>query len=273
MKERLDRIIVERHSLDTREKARAFIIGGNITVDGQTVTKPSSMVDGQANIQLRIPNRGYVSRGGIKLEGALRDFCLNVCGAFCLDIGASTGGFTDCLLRCGAREVVALDVGKNQLDYRLRKDQRVVVIEKFNARFIDGLQLASVPDIVTVDVSFISLRLILPPLKRIIDYDTEVVGLVKPQFELAKPFRNFRGVVKDAAVHIDILQELDTFFIHSGYGSRRYAFSRIRGPKGNMEFFVHLRKTKGHISTGELPTIENVVTQAHRYFSKNTFSS
>jgi len=273
MKERLDKLIVERNILETREKAKAFILGGNITVDGQTVTKPSSMIDEGADIQLRIPNRGYVSRGGVKLEGALKDFRLDISGAFCLDIGASTGGFTDCLLNHGAREVVALDVGKNQIDYRLRKDPRVVVIEKFNARFIDGLRLTTVPDVVTVDVSFISLRLILPPLKRIIDNETEVIALIKPQFELEKPSASFRGVVRDAAIHIGILKELDTFFFTNGYGVWGYTFSRIRGPRGNMEFFVHLRKTTVLTLDKRRDTIEVVVTQAHRYFSGNTFLS
>lgn len=160
MKERLDKLLVEQKIIETREKARAYIIGGHITVNGETIMKPGSPVSLSAKINVHLPNNGFVSRGGLKLKGALKDFRIDVSDTCCLDIGASTGGFTDCLVKKGARHVTALDVGKNQIDYKLRIDPRVKVVEKFNARFIDRLKVEDHLDIVTVDVSFISIKLI-----------------------------------------------------------------------------------------------------------------
>jgi 23S rRNA (cytidine1920-2'-O)/16S rRNA (cytidine1409-2'-O)-methyltransferase len=168
MKERLDKLITDKNIIESREKAKALIIAGHIFVEGERITKPGARVEITADIQVRVSNRGYVSRGGVKLEGALKDFSLVVNGAYCLDIGASTGGFTDCLLRKGACHVIALDVGKNQLDYRLRTDSHVTVVEKFNARFIDTFDFERVPDIVSIDVSFISIECIVRPLRKVI---------------------------------------------------------------------------------------------------------
>jgi 23S rRNA (cytidine1920-2'-O)/16S rRNA (cytidine1409-2'-O)-methyltransferase len=265
MKERLDKLLVDRNITQSREKARAYIISGTITVDGEKVMKPSTLVELTADIQLKLRRSGYVSRGGLKLEGALEDFHIDVSGVFCLDIGASTGGFTDCLLRHGALEVIALDVGKNQIDYRLRKDPRVIVVEKFNARFIDNLKLDRIPGIVTVDVSFISLRLILPPLHAILDERSKLIALIKPQFELEKPYRRFSGVVIEKSLHQKILSKLDDFFHAAGYGVLGYTFSRIRGPKGNIEFFVYLRCGSVEPARKDGNEIERVVTEAHDY--------
>jgi 23S rRNA (cytidine1920-2'-O)/16S rRNA (cytidine1409-2'-O)-methyltransferase len=242
MKERLDKLLVEKRIITSREKARAYIIGGSITVDGETVIKPSALIPRAANIKIHLPNNGYVSRGGLKLEGALEDFHLDVSGAYCLDIGASTGGFTDCLIKRNARFVIALDVGKNQIDYRLRKDQRVKVVEKFNARYIDRLEEEIPFEVVTVDVSFISVKNILKPLLKIVDITSKIVVLIKPQFELKKPYKGFRGVVTDRSIHKEILKDLTGFFFRTGYTVKEYTFSHLKGPKGNIEYFVYLKK-------------------------------
>jgi 23S rRNA (cytidine1920-2'-O)/16S rRNA (cytidine1409-2'-O)-methyltransferase len=259
MKERLDTLIAKRSILNSREKAKAYILAGSVTVDGETVRTPGFLVDIEANIQIRLPKDGYVSRGGIKLERALRDFFIQVKGAQCLDIGASTGGFTDCLLKNGAASVTAVDVGKNQIAYTLRADPHVRVVERFNARYIDRLELASPPDIVTVDVSFISIRLILKPLASIITNKTDIVLLIKPQFELEKPHKGFKGVIRDSEEHNNILEGLHDFFSSERYRVMRYTSSPLKGPKGNIEFFVHLR-----VKNGETEVVKN----AHQFFNK-----
>jgi 23S rRNA (cytidine1920-2'-O)/16S rRNA (cytidine1409-2'-O)-methyltransferase len=249
MKKRLDSLVVERRITESREKAKAYIIGGNITVNGDTVRKPAALVHEDSRVELALVNEGYVSRGGIKLEGALKHFNIDVEGTCCLDLGASTGGFTDCLLRYGARNITAVDVGKNLIHYRLKNDSRVIVVERFNARYIDRLYdrkccRSGHIDIVTIDVSFISLRLILSPLLQIIDESATVVALIKPQFEIDRPYRGFRGVISNPETHISILNGLNDFFFSHGYEVIGYTVSKLRGPKGNVEFFTCLKKAQ-----------------------------
>jgi 23S rRNA (cytidine1920-2'-O)/16S rRNA (cytidine1409-2'-O)-methyltransferase len=241
MKERLDKLIVRRQLLESRERAKAFIMAGSIQVNGETIRTPSKMVDTDAEIGIRVEREGYVSRGGIKLEKAIDVFHIEIKDAYCIDIGSSTGGFIDCLLKRGARKVIAVDVGKNQIDYTLRKDPRVEVREGFNARYIDRMQDLEPPDIVTIDVSFISVRHILIPLRVHVTGKTSLIVLVKPQFELDRPYPGFTGVVRNAERHRSILESLCEFFQGSGYGVRNCTFSPIRGPKGNIEYFVHLQ--------------------------------
>jgi 23S rRNA (cytidine1920-2'-O)/16S rRNA (cytidine1409-2'-O)-methyltransferase len=270
MKDRLDKILLRRNIFDSREKAQAYILGGDITVDGVTVRKPAQVVSEGADIRIVRRSGGYVSRGGLKLEGALRDFLIDPRGACCLDIGASTGGFTDCLLKKGAQAVVSLDVGKNQLAYSLRRDPRVRVVEGFNARWIERLRLDTPPGLVTVDVSFISLTLILGGLGRLIGEECDVIALVKPQFELERPYSGFRGVVKDAAVHRGILGRLFSFFPTEGYVAKGLTFSKLLGPKGNIEFFVWIRKgeTRGGPTDTAERDIDRVVAEAHAFFAR-----
>jgi 23S rRNA (cytidine1920-2'-O)/16S rRNA (cytidine1409-2'-O)-methyltransferase len=271
-KERLDKLIVDRNIIHTRERARAYILGGNITVNGEKVLKPAALVDNNSDIRVCLPNKGYVSRGGIKLEGALEDLKIDVRDSYCLDIGASTGGFTDCLLKRGAKKVVAVDVGKNQIDYGLRSDPRIIIIEGFNARYIDRLKLERPPDIVTIDVSFISIRLILKPLGFVIDKKTKVITLIKPQFELEKSHKGFRGVIKERELHLDILNDLNAFFFIAGYSVDGYTFSKIKGPKGNIEYFAYLRKAQNgeiKIPSTTCTVIEELVVSSHNYFSKD----
>ena len=267
MKERLDKLLVEKELFTSREKARAYIIGGHIAVNGETVMKPSALIPRDASIRINLPNEGYVSRGGLKLDGALEDFQIDVSSEYCLDIGASTGGFTDCLLKKGARYVIALDVGKNQIDYRLRTDPRVKVVEKFNARFIDQLQTEIPFGIVTIDVSFISVKKILKPLIQIIDKTAQIIVLIKPQFELDKPYKGFRGVVNDRDIHKQILQDLNSFFFHAGYGIKGYSFSHKKGPKGNIEYFVCLGKKYGESDSVKYNyNFENLVRRSWEHF-------
>jgi 23S rRNA (cytidine1920-2'-O)/16S rRNA (cytidine1409-2'-O)-methyltransferase len=269
MKERLDKLITDKNIIESREKAKALIITGHIFVEGERITKPGARVEITADIQVRVSNRGYVSRGGVKLEGALKDFSLVVNGAYCLDIGASTGGFTDCLLRKGACHVIALDVGKNQLDYRLRTDSHVTVVEKFNARFIDTFDFERVPDIVSIDVSFISIECIVRPLRKVIGGCTNVVALVKPQFELINPPKGFKGVVREKSVHCAVLRRLTHSFYDAGYEVAGYTFSRIRGPKGNIEYFSLLKPMRQevvHTEENRLKIVEDVVRRSHEYF-------
>jgi 23S rRNA (cytidine1920-2'-O)/16S rRNA (cytidine1409-2'-O)-methyltransferase len=270
MKDRLDKLLLRMNFFDSREKAHAYILGGDITVDGVTVRKPAQLVSEGADIRIVRRSGGYVSRGGMKLEGALEDFLLDPRGACCLDIGASTGGFTDCLLKKGAQSVIALDVGKNQLAYSLRTDPRVRVVEGFNARWIEQLRLDARLNLVTVDVSFISLTLILGGLGRLIDGECDVITLVKPQFELERPYRGFRGVVKEPVVHRGILGRLFSFFPSEGYITKGLTFSRVLGPKGNIEFFVWIRKGEAREvrkTTAECD-IERIVAEAHAFFAR-----
>jgi 23S rRNA (cytidine1920-2'-O)/16S rRNA (cytidine1409-2'-O)-methyltransferase len=273
MKDRLDKTLLRRNFFDSREKAQAYILGGNVSVDGVTVRKPAQLVSEEADIRLVRRSGGYVSRGGLKLEGALDVFPLDPRGACCLDIGASTGGFTDCLLKKGARAVIALDVGKNQLAYSLRIDPRVRVVEGFNARWIERLRLEEPLDLVTVDVSFISITRILGGLGRVIGEDCDVIALVKPQFELERPYKGFRGVVKEPDVHREVLGRLFSFLASEGYAAGGLTFSKVLGPKGNIEFFVWIRK--GEAREGWTPAgegggeggIKGIVAEAHAFFA------
>jgi len=268
MKERLDKLVVNRQLVESRERAKAYIMAGSIAVNGETIRTPSKMVDADAQIGIRRERGGYVSRGGIKLESAIRAFSIETDGTFCLDIGSSTGGFTDCLLKGGARKVLAVDVGKNQLDYFLRKDPRVEVREGFNARHIDRLAGLEPPDIVTVDVSFISARHILAPVRVHVTEDTDLLVLVKPQFELDGPYPGFKGVVRGAERHVSILESLCTFVQKIGYVIRGCIFSPIRGPRGNIEYFVHLQlRESGRSSAVTRQVLEEVISESYRHFN------
>jgi len=272
IKERLDKLILEKGILDTRERAKAYIIGGNISVNGETVRKPGRLVIKDAKLELKLPNNGWVSRGGLKLEGAIKDFNIDVKDKYCIDIGSSTGGFTHCLLKNGAKLVTAVDVGKNQIAYKLRKDPRVEVVERFNARYIDRLKIFELPDIVTIDVSFISLRLILNPLRSMLKDSTDIIALIKPQFELEKRYKGFKGVVKNKSIHREILYNLNSYFLDNEYGVKRYGFSKLKGPKGNIEYFANLgMRAKENINKIECEMIiDRLVQESHNYFSKNT---
>ena len=241
---RLDALVVERGLAPTRARARALVLAGQVRVDGATVSKAGTAVPDDANVALAAADHPYVSRGGVKLAHALDALGVVVAGRTALDVGASTGGFTDVLLRRGAARVAALDVGRGQLAWKLRQDPRVTVIEGVNAR---GLDRTSLPpafhpvDVVTVDVSFISLRLVLAPLPPLLRPDGDVVALVKPQFEAGRAEVGRRGVVTDAAVHRRVVDEVRSAADRIGLRPVAEAPSPIAGAEGNREFFVHLR--------------------------------
>ena len=241
-KQRLDQLMVARNLAASRERARALIKDGAVLVNGFPAAKPGSIVSSAATIALKQRDFPYVSRGGLKLEKALEVFEVNLRSAVCLDIGASTGGFTDCLLQHGAQRVYAVDVGYGQLAWKLRQDDRVIVIERTNARQISHQQIPEDVDLVTIDVSFISLRLIVPAVLPLLKPVGNIIALIKPQFEVGKGQVGKGGVVKDKRLHDDVILSLCSFFESIGLKCSRVVPSPILGPKGNKEFLVFLRK-------------------------------
>ena len=241
MKERLDKVIKERRLIRSRSRAQRMIEAGRVRVDGHILTRPGHPIDSEAGIEI-LAFEKYVSRGGEKLEAALERFRIDPRGKVCLDVGASTGGFTDCLLQHGAAKVCAIDVGHDQLHPSLRRDPRVVVREGLNARYLEPQDIAESIDLVTVDVSFISLRLILPPLAEIAGPKAEIIALVKPQFEVGKGKLASDGVVKNEADREVVLRDLCTFVeVETPWSVVGEMASPVQGEKGNTEFFMHIR--------------------------------
>lgn len=238
MKKRLDILLCDRGLAPSREKARAMIMAGEVSVNGNLVDKPGSQVDIESQIAVKSKTR-YVSRGGEKLHHALAEFRLEIQGWVCADVGASTGGFTDCLLQHGAERVYAIDVGYGQIDYRLRQDYRVILMERTNARYLESLPERV--QLVTVDASFISLKLLLPAIHRWLRPNASVVALIKPQFEAGRESVGKGGVVRDSAVHRNVLQEVLSFAQQIGLSPRGLTTSPIRGPAGNIEFLAWLQ--------------------------------
>jgi len=240
-KQRLDLLLVARGLVSSRAQAQRTISAGRVLVNRQIIDKPGASVSVDAQIEIKEQSR-YVSQGGLKLEKALRAFHIDVTDKVCLDVGASTGGFTDCLLQHGAKRVYAVDVGKGQLDWKLRTDPRVVVLEEINARYLQPEQIGEPVDLATVDVSFISLKLILPPLTEIVMPKGDLICLVKPQFEAGREYVRRGGVVKDSSVHQRVLEDLARFAQDQLKLSVVNAtFSPLKGPAGNIEFFMHIR--------------------------------
>lgn len=241
MKKRLDVLLVERGLAETRQRAQGEIMAGCVFVAGQKTEKPGAAVPEDAEIILRGKALPYVSRGGLKLEKAMRSFPVALDGAVCADIGASTGGFTDCMLQNGAAKVYAVDVGYGQLVWKLRTDSRVVCLERTNARYLSRAQIPEVLDFASVDVSFISLRLILPPLRSLLRETGQCVCLVKPQFEAGREKVGKKGVVRDRAVHREVLEHFLDHAESAGFTVFGLTWSPIRGPEGNLEYLAFLR--------------------------------
>ena len=237
---RLDQLLLDRQLAPSRERARALVIAGHVTVDGQTVTKAGTAVDDAADVALVAPDHPYVGRGGLKLAHALDTFQVPVAGRECLDIGASTGGFTDVMLQRGAARVVALDVGHGQLDWRLRQHPRVVVLEHVNARHLTPELLPGSVDLVTIDVSFISLARIFPVVPPVMQTGADLVALVKPQFEAGRSEVR-KGIVRSAEIHARVLDEVAAAAAEVGLTRVASTASPITGQKGNVEFLVHFR--------------------------------
>jgi 23S rRNA (cytidine1920-2'-O)/16S rRNA (cytidine1409-2'-O)-methyltransferase len=238
-RQRLDHKLVELGLADSRQKAQAMILAGNVLVDEQKVEKTGAAVDPNAKIRLAGAPMKYVGRGGIKLEGALAEFGVIALGKVCLDIGASTGGFVDCLLRAGAAKIVAVDAGTNQLDWRLRQNSRVVVHERTNARYLTREQLGCTFDLVTVDVSFISATLILPALPPLLNPGADVMVLVKPQFEVGRGMVGKGGIVRDERQRQKTVDKVSAVLAELGFSQLNCAKSVLPGAEGNIEYFIH----------------------------------
>ncbi len=240
-KKRLDLILVDQGLIPSRQRAKAMIMAGKVLVHGMVVDKPGSWVDLQAPIRVNQDDNPYVSRGGLKLEKALKTFPICVKNYSCLDIGASTGGFTDCLLKFGARKVFAVDVGYGQLDWSLRQDDRVKVIERANIRYLDYESINEQVDIVVADVSFISLKTVIPAAEKFMRKGTQILALIKPQFEAGKENIGKGGVVKDPKMREQVVQDIQSFFKTRGYAVNGVVPSPILGPKGNEEYIISLQ--------------------------------
>ena len=261
IKKRLDVLLVEQGHAQTRTKAQAIIMSGLVYVDGQKADKPGISYPETAQLEVRTGGCPYVSRGGLKLEKALRDFGVNPTGFVCSDSGASTGGFTDCLLQQGASKVFAIDVGYGQLDWKIRSDPRVVVMERTNVRYVTLEQLGEPLDLSVVDVSFISLRIVLPVIKTFLKPEKgQVLCLIKPQFEAGKEKVGKKGVVRDPAIHKEVLDDFVALTKEIGFKILGLTFSPVKGPEGNIEFLAHLTLEN---KPGIEPDCALVVQQAH----------
>ncbi len=240
-KKRLDVLLFEKGMAESRQKAQAIIMSGQVFVDEQRVDKAGAAVDEGARIEVRGQTLAYVSRGGLKLEKAMSTFPISLKGAVCADIGASTGGFTDCMLQNGAVKVYAVDVGYGQLAWKLRSDERVVCMERTNARYLTREQISEALDFVSIDVSFISLHLILPAVRALLSEEGQVVCLVKPQFEAGREKVGKKGVVRDPQVHLEVLEQFLRHAAEADFTVKGITFSPIRGPEGNIEYLGFLQ--------------------------------
>lgn len=254
-KKRLDVAMVEQGLAESRQKAQAIIMAGQVYVNGQKVDKAGAPVTEDAAIEVRGKTLRYVSRGGLKLEKAMQLWPITLNGFVCADIGASTGGFTDCMLQNGAEKVYAVDVGYNQLDWRLRTHPQVVCMERTNARYLTREQIPDPLNFFSVDVSFISLNLILPALRPLMQETGEGVCLVKPQFEAGKDKVGKKGVVRDPAVHLEVLEHFLEHAAHAGFSVKDITFSPIRGPEGNIEYLGYLSVRQGPAYSGDLSAL------------------
>jgi len=261
IKKRLDVLLVERLYADSRTKAQAIIMSGNVYVNGQKADKPGTSFEETVEIEVRGAVCPYVSRGGLKLEKALRDFGVNPHGFVCSDSGASTGGFTDCLLQQGAKKVFAIDVGYGQLDWKIRSDERVVVMERTNIRYVTPEDLGEPLDLSVIDVSFIGLEIVLPTIKTLLKPTGQVLCLIKPQFEAGKENVGKKGVVRDPRIHKMVLDNFVALVKSLDFRILGLTFSPVKGPEGNIEFL-------GHLTLDDVPGIEpdtaDVVAQAHK---------
>ena len=259
-KQRLDQLVFERGLTDSRERAKTSIMAGGVYVNGQKADKPGTSYPDDVEIELRGETLKYVSRGGLKLEKALKAFSLDPAGLVCIDCGASTGGFTDVLLQNGARKVFAVDVGYGQLAWSLRSDERVVSMERTNLRYVTPDMLDETPQLAVMDLSFISVRLVLPVVHELICDDAFVVCLIKPQFEAGKEKVGKKGVVRDKETHIEVIQAVLDFLPTAGFSLMGLDYSPIRGPEGNIEYLALLQKGE-HESIH--PDVRAIVDASH----------
>lgn len=243
MKKRLDQIVFDMGFAESREKAKALIMSGIIYADNQKADKPGTTYGDDVKIEMRGAKPKYVSRGGLKLEKAIPAFSLDLNGKITMDVGASTGGFTDCMLQNGAKKVYAVDVGYGQLAWSLRNDERVINLERTNIRYITSEQVPDKIQFFSVDVAFISLCLVLPPVRELLADNAEAVCLIKPQFEAGRGKVGKNGVVRDKNVHIEVIEKIHDFCLVNGFDVLGLEFSPIKGPEGNIEYLIHIKKS------------------------------
>lgn len=267
MKERLDLLLVKRNLATSREKAKAIIMSGNVYVDGEKEDKAGTMFEDTVSIEVRGKALKYVSRGGLKLEKAMECFGIDLTDQICMDIGASTGGFTDCMLQNGAKKVYSVDVGHGQLDWKLRNDERVVCMEKTNIRYVtkEDKRIVDLIDFASIDVSFISLTKVLVPVKELLKDEAEVVALIKPQFEAGREQVGKKGVVRDKKVHLQVIEQVTEFAKSIGFSLLHLDFSPIKGPEGNIEYLLHMKKcAKDECGQDLTVSYEEIVNLSHQ---------
>ncbi len=267
MKKRLDVLVCEQNPELSKSQAQRIIMSGVVYVDNQKELKAGSMFPEDTVVEIRGESLRYVSRGGLKLEKAIKEFGVNVSGKICMDIGSSTGGFTDCMLQNGAVKVYAVDVGKGQLHYKLRNDDRVVVMEKTNIRYVTPEQIADPVNFVSVDVSFISLRLVIPVAVTLLDEHKEMVMLIKPQFEAGKEKVGKKGVVRDPAIHQEVIEKIVDFVEENGLHIEGLTFSPVKGPEGNIEYLIYVNKCSSFLQFDKKNIID-IVSKAHEELDK-----
>ena len=265
MKTRLDILMVERGLAESREKAKAIIMSGNVFVDGQREDKAGASFQEKSVIELKGSPLKYVSRGGLKLEKAISCFDVTLTGKICMDVGASTGGFTDCMLQNGAAKVYAVDVGNGQLAWKLRQDERVVCMEKTNIRYVTREHIAEPVEFASIDVAFISLTKVLEPVKALLTENGQAAALIKPQFEAGREQVGKKGVVRDKSVHLEVLERILAYAAGIGFEVLNLEFSPIKGPEGNIEYLVHLQNHKEGTTWESMPVDPKaIVEQAHQ---------
>ena len=267
MKERLDVLLVNRGLAPSREKAKTMIMEGNVFVNNNREDKAGSTFPDDCNIEIHGKTLQYVSRGGLKLEKAMKHFGIDLQGKICMDIGASTGGFTDCMLQNNASKVYAVDVGYGQFAWKLRQDERVVCMEKTNIRYVTPDDIADKLDFASVDVSFISLTKVLGPARELLNDNGQMVCLIKPQFEAGKDKVGKKGVVRDRKVHLEVCEKIIDFALSNGFSVLNLEYSPIKGPEGNIEYLVYLEKTNNP-QTEESVDVDAVVSAAHGELDK-----
>ncbi|MBR1779233.1 MAG: TlyA family RNA methyltransferase [Clostridia bacterium] len=273
-KERLDILLVKKNLVESREKSKALIMSGKVYVDNQKADKPGSLYGFDSAIEVRKNELEFVSRGGTKLNKAILSFGIDLKGKVAMDIGASTGGFTDCMLQNGAKKVYAVDVGYGQLAWKLRNDARVVNLERTNVRYIDESLVCEELDFVSVDVSFISLKLVLPIAKKLMKDSADAVCLIKPQFEAGRDKIGKNGVVRDKKTHKDVLETVINFTGNMGFEVLELDFSPIKGPKGNIEYLMHIKKNGDELKNDHVEgktcciDIEKIVEESHSILDK-----
>ena len=270
MKKRLDMLMMERALAPSREKAKAYIMAGDVYVDGQKEDKAGTMFPETVKIEVRGNTLPYVSRGGLKLEKAMKNFDVTLKDKVCMDVGASTGGFTDCMLQNGAVKVYSIDVGYGQLDWKLRNDPRVVCMDKTNIRYVVPEDLEGPADFSSIDVSFISLTKVLLPVRNLLTEEGEIVCLIKPQFEAGREKVGKKGVVRDPAVHQEVIEKVRDYAMSISMEPCHLSFSPIKGPEGNIEYLLHLKKHPEGIQVSDSlqVSVEEVVSQAHGQLDK-----